>query len=163
MGKQKTETTSSSNQSGSFSNQNQMGFSDPYESADIDAFRAFRPQSDPTIPFRFANARQQIQSTYANPTGAYATPELQAQRQMSALGDLRQEEGQASRVANFDVNQQRGNQLGQIAGMTRPEFYQMGSSGTSSGMSAGKGVQIAPSNLLGNFLGGVGAGLTSFI
>lgn len=102
-------------------------------------------------------------STYANPTGAYATPELQAERQNAALGNLRQEEGQASRVAQYDVNAQRGAQLGQIAGMTRPEFYQLGSSGTSSGMSTGKGMQIAPSNLFGNFLGGLGSGIGSFI
>jgi hypothetical protein len=149
MGKRKTESTSNS----SFANQ--MGFSEPYSSPDIDAYREFRPQVDPSIPYRYGAQRSRIMSTYANPTGSYATPELQEQRQASSLGDLTQAEGQAQREAQFDVNQQRGAQLGTLAGLTRPNFYQLG------GTSTGKGTQVQSGGFLGDLLLGALSGAAS--
>lgn len=140
MGKKKTESTFT----------NDMAFSAPYQSEDISAYRDFRPQVDPSIPYRYGAARNRIMSTYANPTGSYATPELQEQRQASSLGDLTQAEGQAQREAQFDVNQQRGNQLGSIAGLTRPNFFQRG----------GKNTQVQSGGLLGDILGGLAGGVS---
>lgn len=121
MSKKKVQTT------------NEYAFSDPYSSPDIEEFRQFRPQADPSIPHRFAAQRNRVMDAYQNPTGAYSTPELNTERQMAQLGELGQEEGQAMRESQYDVNQQRGAQLGNIAALTRPNFYQKSGTQTQSG------------------------------
>ena len=68
----------------------------------------------------------------------------------AGLEGIGQQEGQAYREDMFDYNKQRGGQLGQIAGLTAPEFAQ-----TKSTQKTGGG--------FGSFLGGLLSAGASFI
>lgn len=171
-GKTKTQST---NQQTAYSSNNQdtrneLGFAQVPEWQGLQDYRAYMPQADPTIPYRAAAARQRVTSTLANPTGAYRTPELDAQRQMSALASVDQQAGQEARQGAYDVSQQRGAQLANIAQMTAPVAYNarnytIGSGqnqqyGNSSGTTQGPGFF---SQLGGAFAQGLGGGAARFL
>lgn len=179
-----TENTSFNNQqqsqqaeqaarAGMFDTTNELGFSQaPTENwKAYNDLAGFSPQADPSIASRFGAARNRIISGYFNPGGAYSTPELNMQRQMSALGALGQQEGAERAADNAQNNQQRLQQLTTLVGASAPVSYNRrtsgttgeasSGSGTSSGTSSGTGnsVKIEPGqSLFGSLLGGLGAG-----
>jgi hypothetical protein len=142
--KKKQETT----QSGTTTNTNTFGQIHPEDTPDVERFRSWQPEADPSIPYRFARARQDISSTRSNPYGSYTTPAVREAAQRTAYGNLQQQEGQAMQEGQADVNQQRGTQLGALASLTSPHIVQTGSSGTSSGNST----QTQSGGLLGDLL-----------
>lgn len=92
--------------------------------AGLDAYKAWAPEADPTIPYQFAKQRRDLESSFINPMGAYTTPEMQREMMKAGQGELAQVEGQAMRAGQYDVNQLRGQQLGNIASLSAPKFAQ---------------------------------------
>jgi hypothetical protein len=116
----------------SYSNDVRYGQIQPQSNQYIDAFANFEPQSDPTIPYRAAAARNRVQAGMMSPTGGYATPQMLDARRNAAYRDIDEQSAMASRAGQFDVNQQRMGQLGSLAAMMAPRIVQTGSSGTGS-------------------------------
>lgn len=89
---------------------------------ELDDFKKWNPQSDPTIPFNFANQRNDLERSFVAPTGSYQTPELREQQMRSGIEQIGQNEAMARRADQYDQNQLKMGQLGQIAGMKAPEL-----------------------------------------
>lgn len=183
MSKGKKTTTDSNyfnnqQQTGSFdtTNENEIGFAD-VPTANWEGYnllKGFDPsqsiKADATIPFRFGAARNRAASAYGNIGGAYTNPELQAERRLSALGDIGQEEGAATASDAARVSQQLGDanfrKFSTLADMTRPVSFnkrsrQFGTSASQgSGSGASHGMQTQPGqSIFGSILSGIGGAL----
>lgn len=141
MNKKRVETTQK--QDTSFNNTSSSSVGD---SPDIQSFRGWQPQADPSIPYRFARARTNLNQSFNNPAGQYSTPAIREATQRSAEGDLMQQEGQAMRESQNDVNAQTGAKEGFLASLTAPRTTT--SSGT--GASSGSGNQVSSGGLIGD-------------
>lgn len=150
MGKKKTTTTQNQNQS--FQNQNTFAQVKPEDTQDIQAFRAWNPQSDPNIPYRAASAHERLHSSLINPIGGYYSPNTREAIQRSGDRQIDQDASMASRSGQYDINNQRMSQLASLAGLTAPHIVQSGSSG--SGTMSGTGTQVQSGDLLGQLIGG---------
>lgn len=105
---------------------------------------------DPTIGFRAGAAKRRLDNSFINPLGGYSTPQRDEAIRRSADRGIDEQSAMESRAGQFDVNQQRGGQLGSLASLMQPRIVQTGSTG-SSNTEAGK-------NLVGNILDiGMGA------
>ncbi len=113
-------------------------------------YHDWRPEADPTIPYEYAKQERDFNSAFKNPMGAYTTPEMQMQMQQAGARAIGQDKAQAMRASQYDVNQQRGQQMATIAGLTQPKFAQ-----TESQTKSRPGLL----SLAGGFLGGVGSGI----
>lgn len=182
MGKGKKQTTDtqqysnsaqSAQQSGMFdtTQENELGFAIKPRTESFNNLAAWRPTADSSIPFRFGAARNRAASAYGNIGGAYTNPELQAERRLSALGDIGQEEGAAQAADAGRMNQQRLGQLTTLAGLEDPVAFNKStrnrgtssgqSSGTASGQVLGKEIVTQPGKgLFGSILGGLGTAFT---
>ena len=120
-----------SNTKSDYSNNVQYGQIQPQSNKYIDAFANFEPQSDPTIPYRAASARNRVNAGMMSPTGGYATPQMLDARRNAAFRDIDEQSAMASRAGQFDVNQSRMGQLGSLAAMMAPRIVQTGSTGNS--------------------------------
>lgn len=160
MSKKKTEAKH--NDASSFSNTgSSTSTSTVGDSPDIQAYRSWQPQADPTIPYRFARARTDLSQSFNNPTGQYSTPAIREATQRSAEGDLMQQEGQAQRESQYDVNAQTGAKQGFLASLTAP--HTSTSSGTSSGTgtNTGTGSSTYTPSIMDDIQQGVGIGKTA--
>jgi len=148
MGKKKSETKTTQQQA---FNTQQSGSTSIPDTPDIGAYRDWRPQTDPGLAAQYGNARNQLTSSFNNPLGGYGTAQTREAQQRTALRNLNQDEAQAFRSGTYDVNAQRGGQLGMLASLTRGTQ----SSGTSSGTGTGSGTQttVQSGDLLGQLLG----------
>lgn len=97
----------------------------------IDAFANYQPEIDPTIGFRAGSAKRQLNNSFINPLGGYSTPQRDEAIRRSMGRDIDQQAAMESRAGQFDVNQQRGGQLGSLAALMAPRLVQTSSSGTS--------------------------------
>jgi hypothetical protein len=166
MGKKKTTTTQQSSNSGStsgqFQNTNTFGFQNTPTTPELDAIKAWEPQTDPSIPYRFARMRQDLDANRNNVYGGYSSPAIAEAKRHSDLMNLSQQEGQATREGQSDVNKLNYEKLSGLANFTKPILTQIGSSGTttgaSSGMSSGTGTQTQSGGLLGDLLVGIASG-----
>lgn len=131
MSKQKSKT----NQNQQFSNQAQYGWQQTPDSKDIEAYRNYRPEIDPSIAHGAAASRNRLNSSFINPLGGYQTAQNRDALLRSGNREIDQGASQAFRVGQYDANQQRQSQLGSLAALTSPRMVQTGSSGTSSGTS----------------------------
>lgn len=145
-GKSKTTSTNQQQQysSNNQDSRNEIGFAQAPTWDELEAYKAYTPQADPTIPYRAAAQRSRAMSAYANPTGLYGGgvgggSELGMQRQMSQLGEIEQTAGQEARQGAYDVNQQRMRQLGEIAQMRAPVSYNARTYTSGSGQNQGYG------------------------
>lgn len=170
----KTKSNSTSQQTAYSSNnqdtRNELAFAQVPTWQGLEDYKAYMPQADPTIPYRAAASRQRAISTYDNPTGAYKTPELDAQRKLSTLASIDQSAGQEARQGAYDVSQQRGQQLANIAQMQAPVSYNARSytigSGQNQNYGQGTNVTQGPgffSQLGGAFAQGLGGGAARFL
>lgn len=91
---------------------------------ELDDFKKWNPQSDPTIPFNFANQRNDLERSFVAPTGSYQTPEMREQQMRSGIEQIGQNETQARRADQYDQSQLKLGQLGQAASLAAPEFAQ---------------------------------------
>lgn len=152
MTKKKTETKHNDTTSYNNTSTSQVG-----DSPDIQKFRDWQPQTDPTIPYRFAHERTHLQDSFNSPLGQYTTPAVREATQRAAEGDLMQQEGQAMREGAADVNAQTGAKQGYLAGLTAPRTATSSGSGTS----AGTGSSVYSPSLMDNIEQGVGIGKTA--
>lgn len=84
----------------------------------------WRPEQDPTIPYEYAKQSRDFNSSFSNPMGPYTTPEMQMQQKQAGNRAIGQDEASAMRASQYDVNQQRGQQLATEAALTQPKFTQ---------------------------------------
>lgn len=171
-GKTKNQST---NQQTAYSSNNQdtrneLAFAQVPTWQGLEDYKAYMPQADPTIPYRAAAARSRAISAYDNPTGAYRTPELDAQRKLSTLASIDQSAGQEARQGAYDVSQQRGAQLANIAQMQAPVAYNARNYTIGSGQNQqyGQGTSTSQgpgffSQLGGAFAGALGSGAGRFL
>lgn len=156
MAKKKTTTNQTQNQSQNtqFNNTASYGEYKPTDTADISAFRDFRPQADPGIAAQYGAERNRLNQSFINPLGGQYSPHIADAIKRSEGRDISQRESQAFREGAYDVNNQRAGQLGSLAALTAPRLIQTGSSGTGSGTSTGsmQGTQVQGNNLFGDIL-----------
>lgn len=105
--------------------------------------------SDPSINYQFANAREGLNNSYANPFGANISPEVQQASLLNANQQLNQAQGQALREDQFNRRNAKTQALGAAAGMAAPQLVQTG--GTSTGM------QTTNPGIGGLLMAGIGA------
>jgi hypothetical protein len=158
-----TETKQSGQQNTNYANTNSYGYMSAPDTEDTKAFRDWRPQVDQGLGYQYESAKNQLMSSFNNPTGGYVTPQMRDAQERTGLRNLNQDEAQAYRGAYQDVNAQRGTQLGTIAALTHPQMVQTGSTGNASGTSSGTGSSVQSGGLLGDILvsaaGGTGTAL----
>lgn len=156
----------SQDQYGAFDTTNELGFADVPETPAFRALRDWNPTADSSIPFRFGAQRARVMNAYGN-LGQSGSPELNTQRQLSALNSLGQEEGAAQAADYGRQSNERYNQLNALTGYSQPVSYNKRTSGTtaetSTGQSSGSGsqntvgtqpVQGGGSGLLNSLIGG---------
>lgn len=121
----------------------------PKITPEMEAIRNMRAQSDPTIPYRYANLRQQNADSYNNPLGSYTTPAVREAAQRVSNQHLAMDEAQATAESQYNADNENYNRAANYAQMTAPKFVQSGGTNTTT-QSGG---------LLGDILGGaVGIG-----
>ena len=148
--------TSKTSQDQSYSNTASYGQVHPESNQYVDAYANYKPEVDPTIGFRAGAAKRQLNNSFINPLGGYSTPQRDEAIRRSMGRGIDEQAGIESRAGQYDVNQQRGGQLGALAGLMSPRIVQQGSSGTSSGTSNA----TMGNNLFGDILS-VGQGAAS--
>lgn len=146
-------TTSKTNQSQQFNNAASYGQIHPESNQYIDAYANYKPQVDPTIGFRAGSAKRQLNNSFINPLGGASTPQRDEAIRRSMTRGIDEQTGIETRAGQYDVNQQRGGQLGSLAALMSPRIVQTGSSGTSSGTSSTE----TGKNTFGNILDVAGA------
>lgn len=142
MGSKKSTTTSNQNfnqsQNSGFNNTAKYEWSPERSSGDIDALRGLgAPQLNQATDYAYGNQLSDIDKAFGNVTSAYGTPELDAQRKLSAKESTRQNYGQQKRedyASQYQGNLQR---LSTLASLTAPQLLQTGSSGSSFGSQYG--------------------------
>lgn len=113
---------------------------------------------DPNIGFRAAGARNRLQRSFNNALGGYITPQMRDRLMQSGSRDIDQQAAVEGRLGAYDVNQQKGGQLGSLAALMAPRIVQTGSSGTGTSSMSGTSSGSAGQNLFGNLLDiGLGA------
>jgi hypothetical protein len=144
--KQKQTTTQAQTGNSAYNNTNTYGWMDTPDSADIKAYRDWTPQMDQSISYGAGNAKNQLEKSFNNPLGGYTTPAMRDAALRSGNRQIDQDASQAFRVGQQDVNQQRGGQLGTLAGMTAPRLVQTGGSGTGSSSGSGNSTTTTSSS-----------------
>ena len=161
MSKKKSETKQSQTQSGTSAYDNKSsvdyGWEQTPDSADITAFRNYRPQADQGISSQAAASRNRLNSSFVNPLGANYSPVMRDQIMRAGNRDIDQTESQAFRAGAYDVSQQRAGQLGSLAALTAPRLVQRGSTssgtGSSTGTASGTSSTTQGNNLFGDIMG----------
>lgn len=149
MGGPKTKQTQTSNTT------NTYGWNAPPDTADVGALRGFEFESDPRLPYVFANARQKMEGTYDNPLGGATTPQLRDATLRAGYEDSAQNESQAYREENYGRQALEYGKLADIAQMTQPRLTQTSGSTNSSGTSQ-------TSDPLGSIMKGASLGIAAF-
>ena len=152
MNKKKTTTASTQNTAFNNTSTSSVG-----ENADLQSYRDWQPEGDPTIPYRFARARTDLNQSFDNPLGQYTTPAIREATQRAGEGELMQQEGQAMRESQYDVNAQTGAKNAYLASLTAPRTTTSSGTGNSSGTGSST---YSPSALdtVGQVMGLVGQG-----
>lgn len=105
-----------------FETNKEFDFFTPPDTADIEAFRGFRPEIDPTIGFRSGERTRELKRSLNNPLGSYTTPEMREQQFMRGQEEIGQQAGMEQRAGQFDQNRLRMQQLGALSEQTKPIF-----------------------------------------
>jgi hypothetical protein len=141
-----------------FETNREFSFFDPPDTEDVEAFRAFRPEVDPTIGFRQGEQVRELKRSLNNPLGSYTTPEMREQQFRRGNEQIASNAGMEQRAGQFDVNRLRLGQLGGLADLTKPVFANTKDSGFTSVNRPGFGESFLSGfgSSLGGFLGGSG-------
>jgi hypothetical protein len=126
-------------------------FLNPPDTGDIKAYRGWNPQMDPSIGARLGGAIRRYGESFMDPRSNFAGQTQQRrsfEREMMATG------GEQARAGAYDVNQQKGQQLGNLAALTSPRLVQTAQSGTQTGTSK----TTQPLSWMDIIQGGVAAG-----
>ncbi len=111
------------------------------DTPDIQAFRGWQPQTDPSIPYGAASAHNRLDQSFNNPLGGFATAAMQDAMKRTGHRQIDQDASQAFRQSAYDVNQQKAGQLGSLAALTRGQKTSGTSSGTGSMQGTGTTTQ----------------------
>lgn len=154
-------TTTKQDQSTAYNNKSDYNWFTPTDTADTKAFREWNPQVDAGLGYQYGRARTDFKNSFLDPMGGFSTPQIQDAQRRTGLSRLNEQESQAFRQGQNDVNTQRGGQLGSLAALTAPRLAQTSSSGNSTGSGASTTTQ--PSGLFGDILSGGMQGLTALL
>lgn len=125
--KNKTEQQSSSNWTANYS---QIA---PQETADTQAIRDWKPQSDPSIGYAYSRALGNIRNSFGNPLGADTPASVREAIERNAYGELGQQEAQTRSEEAFRNNMVNLEKLQYLDQRTRPQLVQSGGAGNSTG------------------------------
>jgi hypothetical protein len=142
MGKKRTETTQNQTQNNTF------GYVPAQITPEMEAVKNMKAQTDPTIPYRYANLRQQNADSFNNPLGSYTTPAVREAAQRVSNQRLAMDEAQATAESQYNADNENYNRAANYAQITAPRFVQTG------GSSTGTSTQTQSGGLLGDILGG---------
>lgn len=160
----KTTTTSTNAGTQAGSTMNTFGQITPEDTPDIQSFRDFKYQADPSQPYVFARAHENLHNSHENPYGAYTTPAIREAALRTGDMNLTQMQGQQSAQENAQLNNMQANQKAALADLTKPQTVQTGGtySGTSSGSGTGTSQQSGGMGqfILGNAIEGATAAAT---
>ena len=111
--------------------QNTYGSPTPFHSPATDALQGMVHQgSDPSIPYSYAQRRQDQQNTYRNPLGAYTSSAVRDAENRVANEQGSMDEQQAVQRSRFQQQQAEFNRQLAVAGATMP--FQTGGTTTQS-------------------------------
>lgn len=117
------------------------GWQTPPSSPDLDKLRAAKFTIDPTIPYRSANARNELERGFNSPTGGFYPPNMRDAIVRSGRRRIDQDESQANREGSYDVNRLNYARDAAVAGMSAPVLTQTGATSTGTGTNQGTTVQ----------------------
>lgn len=139
-----------------FETNREFDFFTPPDTEDVKAFRAFRPEIDPTIGFRQGEQVRELKRSLNNPLGSYTTPEMREQQFRRGNEQIASNAGMEQRAGQFDQNRLRLGQLSDLSGLTKPVFANTKDFGFQSQNRPGFGESFLTGfgNSLGGFLGG---------
>jgi len=100
-------------------------------SPDIEALRGFHAKVDPGISYQFNRLRKGVEQGFKDPLGGYYAPQVRDAITRSSQSALGQQEAEAYRSGEQDVNAMEYGKLSQLADLTAPRTQT--SSGTQSG------------------------------
>lgn len=129
--------------------QNQYGYQTPPDTPDITRLRGQKFEIDPGLSAQYNRQRQQLEHGFQQPTGAYYSPQTRDAILRSGRERLGQQEAQAMREGQFDVNKLDYARNAALAGMTAPVLTQTGSNSSGSGTST----TVQSQNPMGAILG----------
>jgi hypothetical protein len=137
---------------------NTYGWQTPPETADVTALRGQKATLDPSIPYRYANMKEEFANTYKNPFGAYTTPAVRDAATRSNNERLSMAQGQAMAEGHYAADNMNFARQAAIAEMTAPRMVQTG--GTSNGTVNGTTTQSGGfwSGLITQAVGGAATG-----
>jgi hypothetical protein len=129
---------------------NTHAYMTPTETADIKSLRDMKATTNPTIPYQYAAARENLANSYKSPLGAATSSAVRDAAGRSAHNRMGME--QAISMANVynDADNTNFARQAAVAGMTAPQLVQTGGSGTQSTGGLGATVQ-GVSSLIGAF------------
>lgn len=110
--------------------QNTYGWQTPPDTADVQTLRGWQPEKDPTIPYTFGRMRQEQRDAFKSPYGAYTTPAIRDATLRASDMEIGQQEAQANRQSQYDVNSQTYAKDALLAGATAPRLTQTGGNAT---------------------------------
>lgn len=137
MSDSKQKTQQAQTQSHNNTTSNTWGWQNHPGSPGIDKLRSAQFTIDPTIPYRSASARNELDRNLQNPLGGYSTPSMRDAIARSGRRRIDQDESQANREGSFDVNRLNYARDASIAGMTAPVLTQTGSTSSGTGTQSG--------------------------
>lgn len=98
------------------------------DASEFAALKDYNFAPDPSIGFRYAAARQNVEEGPDNPLGPYVTPEQRQQSQRSQLENLNQSEGQAKSQDNARISTLKYANLLDYIDRTKSQLIQTGGS-----------------------------------
>jgi hypothetical protein len=112
---------------------NTYGWQTPPATPALDKLAGSKFEVDPGLHAQYSTLRNRLKSGFSNPTGANYSPEVQDAMLRSGEERLGQDEAQAYRGGQFDVNKLNYSRDATVAGMQAPQLTQTGSSNSGSG------------------------------
>jgi hypothetical protein len=92
----------------------------------LEDLKGWNPQADPSIGANFGQQKNDLERSFVAPTGSYQTPELREQQMRSGIERIGQNQAIATRADQYNQNQMKLGQLGQVAGLSAPELAKKG-------------------------------------
>lgn len=79
-----------------------------------------RQETDPSIPYQYAQRRQDLSNSYMNPLGAYTSSAVRDAASRVASDTLSMDEAEAVKDSRYQNKQAEFNRQAVIAGLTQP-------------------------------------------
>lgn len=105
------------------------------ETQDIANLRGFKAKIDPGIAYQFSRLRKGVEQGFQDPLGGYYAPQVKDAITRSSQASLGQQEAEANRQGQYQVDAMDQGRLSQLAELTAPRT----TTGTSTGTSTGTG------------------------